>query len=145
MDIRPLHARVQNPIPISGSIIRLPFADNSVDSLSCLHVAEHLGLGRYGDPLDPNGTQKGIKELIRILAKGGRLYFSIPLGLPRVCFNAHRIHSPQQILDYFGNLELVDFSGVNKGSYHKNISPCKFSDAGYACGYFEFLKPLQTY
>src|SRR6266480_1104696 len=30
-----------------GSILQLPFADESISSLSCLHVVEHIGLGRY--------------------------------------------------------------------------------------------------
>ena len=38
--------------------VDMPFEDRAVDSLSCLHVAEHIGLGRYGDPLDPDGTRR---------------------------------------------------------------------------------------
>ena len=35
----------------------LPVSDESYcDSFSCLHALEHLGLGRYGDPINSNGT-----------------------------------------------------------------------------------------
>jgi hypothetical protein len=34
--------------------------DGYCDSLSCLHALEHFGLGRYGDPIDPRGHEKGI-------------------------------------------------------------------------------------
>ncbi len=84
----------------------------------------HIGLGRYGDPLDPEGTIKAINELKRVLvlAVGGNLYFSLPVGSPRLCFNAHRIHSPGQILEYFSDLKLVEFSGVDdKGNFLENI------------------------
>ena len=48
----------------------LPFADNSIHSLSCMHVLEHIGLGRYGDPLDPDGDLKAIGELVlRVVAR----------------------------------------------------------------------------
>ena len=33
------------------------------DSISCLHALEHFGLGRYNDPLDPNGHLKGFNNI----------------------------------------------------------------------------------
>ena len=119
----------------------MPFKDNSVNSLSCLHVAEHIGLGRYGDSLDPFGTKKSCQELSRVLTKGGNLYFSLPIGKPRICFNAHRIHSVSQILQYFNGLELVEFSGIDDGGlFRENIDINTFKDSDYACGLFWFKK-----
>ena len=71
------------------------------DSLSCLHTIEHFGLGRYGDPLDPLGHLKGIEQLKRMVAPGGRLYLSTPIGLERIEFNAHRIFSASTLLGWF--------------------------------------------
>ena len=141
VDIRPLEAELSNFTMIKGSILSLPFSDNSISSLSCLHVAEHIGLGRYGDPLDPNGTVKACRELARVLAPGGNLYFSLPVGKSRVCFNAHRVHSPMQILDYFKDLDLVEFSGVNDiGKLMKKASPKDFESCEYSLGLFHFTK-----
>jgi hypothetical protein len=70
IDIRPLVVNLQDFNSLQASILSLPFRDNSVVSLSCLHVAEHIGLGRYGDPLDPEGTKKATRELARVLAPG---------------------------------------------------------------------------
>jgi len=141
IDIRPLVVNLENFDSKAGSILALPFGDNSVPSLSCLHVAEHIGLGRYGDPLDPEGTKKATRELARVLAPRGNLYFSVPVGKPRLCFNAHRIHSPQQILDYFCDLKLVQFSGIDdKEIFKQNIDPSNLADASYACGLFHFVK-----
>ena len=50
-----------------GSILNLPFEDATVPSVSSLCVVEHIGLGRYGDPLDPYGSEKAIQELKRIV------------------------------------------------------------------------------
>ena len=142
VDIRPLDAsRIENFENIKGNILDLPYENNSLESISCLHVAEHIGLGRYGDALDPLGTKKAAGELSRCLAKGGNLFFSVPVGRPRVCFNAHRVHSPKQIIGYFKNLKLVELSGTDdKKRFIKNISPKLLEKAKYVCGMFWFTK-----
>lgn len=141
IDIRPLVTDLSNLESKSGSILQMPYEDGSVSSLSCLHVAEHIGLGRYGDPLDPLGTVKACRELQRVLAPGGNLYFGLPVGRPRVCFNAHRIHSTDQILEYFAGLKLVEFSFVNdKGSFVRGVKPEDSRNEKYGCGLFHFRK-----
>lgn len=141
VDLRPLIVELPNFRSVRGSILALPFPDGSVHSLSCLHVAEHIGLGRYGDELDPLGTMKACKELARVLAPGGNLYFSCPVGVPRVCFNAHRIHRPGQILDYFSSLALVEFSGIDdRKKFLPDIVPDALGESDYACGLFHFTK-----
>lgn len=141
IDIRPLNVKLEKLQSFAGSILSMPYEDNSVFSLSSLHVAEHIGLGRYGDPLDPLGTKKACKELSRILAPGGNLFFSLPVGKPRLCFNAHRIHSPKQIINYFKDLQLVELSGIDdNGNFITNIDINILSDSHYACGLFWFTK-----
>ena len=49
------------------------------DSISCLHALEHFGLGRYNDPLDPNGHLKGFNNMVKMLKRGGKLYISFPI------------------------------------------------------------------
>ena len=91
---------------IAGDITRLPFADASIRSLSSLHVIEHIGLGRYGDPIDPSGCFAAMRELSRVLASGGHLYLSTPVGRERVCFNAHRVFAARTILNAVPDLRL---------------------------------------
>ena len=71
IDIRPIELELPNLFFKKGSILELPFEDNSIETLSSLCVVEHIGLGRYGDPLDPFGSEKAIKELKRVLKWGG--------------------------------------------------------------------------
>jgi predicted SAM-dependent methyltransferase len=142
VDIRPLDvSNVKNLESIDGSILDLPYEDNSVKSVSCLHVAEHIGLGRYGDPLDPEGTKKAAAELSRCLAKSGNLYFALPIGRERLCFNAHRIHDPETIINYFPQLKLVEFavSGDDK-VFVEDTDLKKYKDQRYACGMFWFTR-----
>jgi hypothetical protein len=141
IDIRPLIVDLKNFECVKSSILSLPYEKNSIRSLSCLHVAEHIGLGRYGDPLDPLGTQKATKELSNVLASGGSLYFSVPIGKPRVCFNAHRIHSVQQILDYFSDLQLIELSGIDDHRhFYSNVKSQVLDSCSYGCGLFHFIK-----
>lgn len=142
VDIRPLEvSNIENLKSVKGSILNLPYESDSLKSISCLHVAEHIGLGRYGDALDPLGTKKAASELTRCLAQGGNLFFSLPVGKPRLCFNAHRIHSPRQIIEYFGNLRLVELSGTDdKKQYIENIDIDILENSRYACGMFWFTK-----
>ncbi|MBL8030443.1 MAG: DUF268 domain-containing protein [Candidatus Doudnabacteria bacterium] len=142
VDIRPIHTDFDNFECLEGSILKMPFQDGSVESLSCLHVAEHIGLGRYGDPLDVLGTQKACQELLRILKPGGKLYFALPVGKTAVYFNAHRVHDPDIILEYFKGLNLKEFSAVNdQGRFIENANLNEYKEARYSCGMFVFEKP----
>lgn len=141
VDYRPLEVGMNGLTNCSGDILNLPFDDGSVVSLSCLHVAEHIGLGRYGDPLNPHGTRQACTELQRVLAPGGNLYFVLPVGIPRVCFNAHRIHAPEAIVKFFSKLELVEVSGVHDdGRFVERVGLDEFKESEYACGMFWFRK-----
>ncbi|MCL5666529.1 MAG: DUF268 domain-containing protein [Patescibacteria group bacterium] len=141
LDIRPLRLDFENFECVEGSLLDLPFADNSVSSVSCLHVAEHVGLGRYGDPLDPQGSEKACQELKRVLSAGGALYFAVPVGRQAIYFNAHRVFDPHAVLNYFSGLKLEEFSAVNdSGHFVKNADMRDFSQAKYSCGLFKFTK-----
>jgi len=69
------------------------------DSISCLHALEHFGLGRYGDPLDLQGYEHGIRNMARILRSGGVFYLSVPVGVERIEFNAQRVFNPKTIIE----------------------------------------------
>lgn len=126
---------------VAGDLLDLPFSDNSIFSLSCLHVIEHVGLGRYGDPLDPMGTVKAARELCRVLRPGGQLLIGIPQGRPRICFNAHRVHDSTQVLAMFAGLRLLEFSGVNdQGEFLEGSTQAILDECEYGCGFYRFTK-----
>jgi hypothetical protein len=141
VDLRPLALTLSGLRTVRGDLLGLPFADRSVDSLSCLHVAEHVGLGRYGDELDPEGTVKAARELQRVLAHEGNLYFSLPVGLARTEFNAHRVHDPRDIPVMFDDLCLVEFAGVNDaGEFRTDLEPADLVGSRWACGFYVFAR-----
>lgn len=144
-DYRPADLKLSNLKSLSADLLKLPFKDNSIDSLSCMHTVEHVGLGRYGDPLDSEGDLKAIEELKRVLAKGGSLLFVVPIGWkPKIMFNAHRIYSYEQIVGYFKDLKLMEFSLISEkfedGGIIKNPSKEILKKQKYACGCFWFKK-----
>ena len=141
LDIRPLNISLPNFYSITGDVLSLPISSGSINSISSLHVVEHIGLGRYGDSLNPRGTEYACRELSRILSPSGNLYISLPVGIQRTCFNAHRIHDPLCIYDLFPNLKLVEFSAVDdKGKLHLNTSPELLKSANHACGLYWLKK-----
>jgi SAM-dependent methyltransferase len=120
--------------------LALPFADRTVSSLTCLHTIEHVGLGRYGDLLDPSGTEKAAAELARVLAPDGALYVTLPIGrVTRTEFNGHRVHSVDHVLAMFDSLAVFDFAVVDDaGEFLPHQNPSDEWDLHYGLGLFAF-------
>lgn len=141
-DYRPANLTLSNLASKRGDLMDLPFTDNSVESLSCMHVIEHIGLGRYGDPLDPDGDLKAIDELKRVLAPGGSLLFVTPVGKPKIQFNGQRIYSYQQVMSYFSGLDLNQFALVkDDGSFTSDAGGMDADHQSFGCGCWWFKKP----
>ncbi|MDR3287671.1 MAG: DUF268 domain-containing protein [Prevotellaceae bacterium] len=112
---------------------------NYCDSISCLHSIEHFGLGRYGDPIDPNGHLKGIENIAKILKTNGIFYFSVPLGKNRVEFNAQRVFSLRYLLDWvMEKFKIIKFSYIDDDfMLHENVDITEETinnDCGCKCG-----------
>jgi SAM-dependent methyltransferase len=144
-EYRPVKLSLDNFRSRTADLLALPFRDKTVPSLSCMHAVEHVGLGRYGDPLDAEGDLKAMAELQRVLAPGGSLIFVVPVGKPRVAFNAHRIYGFGHVVDAFEELELEQFAVVPDGRTGMPLlvnPPDGLADAqSYGCGCFWFRRP----
>ncbi len=144
VDIRPFETDLDNLIVKKGDILDLPFPNDSIESLSCLHVAEHIGLGRYGDELNPEGTKLACAELQRVVSVNGNLFFSVPIGKQKTYFNAHRVHSLRTIVGYFPKLKLIEISAVtDSGHLEEDVDINSLENSKYACGLFVFRKEKQ--
>ena len=62
----------------ANAMHRGTFADESFDGIVSLSAIEHMGLGHYGDPVDPEGDTKAIENCLHWLKPGGWLYFDVP-------------------------------------------------------------------
>jgi hypothetical protein len=149
LDIRPLSSEIPN-VTFMQADLMATIKDDLVehcDSLSCLHAIEHFGLGRYGDPVNYDGYLLGLENLHRILKKGGKLYFSVPIGPQRIEFDAHRVFSLGYLLELFdGKYHIDHFSFVDdKGDLHESVSMSETAIQNnfgcvYGCGVFEMTK-----
>lgn len=143
-DFRPARLELGNLSSGQADLLALPFENESIESLSCMHVVEHVGLGRYGDPLDPSGDTKAMAELRRVLAPGGSLFFVVPVGRSRIQFNAHRIYSYEQVMEQFSGMELSEFALVpddpRDGELVYGASEQLVNKQTYGCGCFWLKK-----
>jgi SAM-dependent methyltransferase len=142
IDIRPLATTVRGLTFVRDDATSLSrYEDGSVQSISSLHAIEHFGLGRYGDEIDVDAWRRVLRSIVRVLAKGGRFYLSLPVGLERVEFNAHRVFSPLTVLEVLEELDLISFTAINdEGQLVEGADPMEYVSARFACGMFEFSK-----
>lgn len=143
-DYRPANLLLDGLTSKSADLVSLHFESNSIHSLSCMHTIEHIGLGRYGDPIDPDGDIKAINELKRVLAPDGYLLFVTPIGKKMLRFNSMRIYSYDQVMSLFEDLTLVEFSLIHEfeedGGIKINASSTDADLEEYGCGCFMFRK-----
>ncbi len=148
LDIRSLKSPSESIIFTQADLMDVDFSlVNYCDSVSCLHVLEHFGLGRYGDQIDFLGHLKGWKNIYRMLRKNGILYFSVPIGEQRIEFNAHRVFSINYLLEMMeGRYHVKSFSYVDDAGdlvrdpeMTSERLKSNFS-CQYGCGIFELVK-----
>lgn len=118
--------------------------DESIESMSALCSLEHFGLGRYGDPIDPEACFKCFEKIQQKMKKGGNLYLSLPIGYERVEFNAHRVFYANTIIECFHDMRLVEFSCTADGKIEYHVEPDKYDSDGhngdFRYGLFHFVK-----
>ncbi|MEI8232353.1 MAG: DUF268 domain-containing protein [bacterium] len=137
VDIRPLPVKLANLTFVKGSILKLPFKDKSLETISSICVVEHIGLGRYGDKLDQFGSEKAIKELKRVVKKGGYLIITVPVDTEnRIYFNARRAFTRDYILTLFEDCRLVE----EKYIYGFDFQNTYDSSLGFGTGLYLFKK-----
>ncbi len=137
IDIRPVEIEVTGFTFREGSVLALPFADHSQSSVSSLCVIEHIGLGRYGDPVDAQGSEKAAAELLRVLARGGNLYVSVPVDAEcRIYFNAHRAFTRDYLLSLFPGLELIEEQYIYGRTLHPSWAPAR----GFGTGLYHLRR-----
>lgn len=144
-DIRPQKSKEKNIVFKQVDLTELSDGMiNYCDSVSSLHAIEHFGLGRYGDPVNYYGHVNVIDNIYKILKKGGKFYFSVPIGKQRIEFNAHRVFNVTYLLKLFNNKFKIDyFSYVNdEGDLFENVELDSNNlrnnyNCNYGCGIFE--------
>jgi SAM-dependent methyltransferase len=141
-DYRPARINLSHLNCEFANITSLPFSDGSIDSISCMHVVEHIGLERYGDPFDPQGDLKAIRELQRVTSPSGTLLFVVPIAEEmKIQYNAHRIYTFKYICDCFHSFHLENFAFItDDGQFFPYANENNTIKQKYGCGCFWFKK-----
>ena len=150
IDIRPPPTDIPNVTFIQSSLLDLyNFPGAEAECVSCLHTLEHIGLGRYGDPVDHEGWRKGLTALAKLIKDKGNLWLSVPIGRQRIEFNAHRIFDPFTIqLEAERNalkmqeLHYLEHDDVLRRSLSMHQDMVRLSGIDYGLGVFLFKKDL---
>lgn len=145
-DIRPISANIPGVAFKQADFMQPQEAmSDYCDSLSCLHALEHFGLGRYGDPIDPEGAERGLANMAGLLRENGIFYLSVPIGLSRVEFNANRVFDPRAVVDMAreNSLRLTALTVIRRGGLVKQCEPsavqlAELAGERYALGLFVF-------
>lgn len=139
VDLRPLPVTLDSLKFKAGTILALPFPDASLPSVSSLCVVEHIGLGRYGDPHDPDGTVKAVTELKRIVQPRGDLYISVPVDdVNRIYFNGHRAFCEPYLEQLFAPFEIVERRYIFGNDFTDQLR------AGFGTGCYHLRRPSAT-
>lgn len=147
-DVRPITAVIPGVVFRQADLMQpIVGLEGYCDSLSCLHALEHFGLGRYGDPLDPLGFQRGLASMSRLVSKGGTLYLSVPLGSERVEFNANWVFNPLSIVAaaresglVLEELTLIERGGLVARASLDSREMAVLGQQRYSLGVFVFTK-----
>lgn len=89
------------------------------DCIVTFSSIEHSGLGRYGDPLDPNGDIKTMDIIHKNLKKNGLLLWGAPVGKDALVWNAHRIYGEKRLPLIFKKFKELEWIGETKKSLFK--------------------------
>lgn len=146
-DVRPISTSIPGIVFKQADLMQPALPAEYCDSLSCLHALEHFGLGRYGDPIDQYGAEKGLGHLAALLIDGGRLYLSVPIGLERVEFNANRIFDPRKLITIakqkalnVQSLTVISSTGQVDDVFLSSTRLDELAQQTYSLGIFVFIK-----
>jgi len=97
---QPCTLDINPPIDEAGCSVSLTYDDTKsrswkFNTIVSFSTTEHIGLGRYGDELDPLGDVKWMRWAKSVLAPEGVLLLAVPLATTgTIEKNYHRIYGP---------------------------------------------------
>lgn len=81
VDVAPV--KIKGVIMTQADVRKMPFPDSWFELVTCISTLEHIGLeDPFGTPLADKtpGDVAALKEMARVLAKGGRILVTVPFG-----------------------------------------------------------------
>lgn len=95
------------------------------DVILSISSIEHDGLGRYGDPINPNGDLEFMTKAKSLLKEGGHMILAVPLGRDALVWNAHRIYGQLRFPLLIKEWNLIDSFGFSENDFtEKALGNC---------------------
>jgi SAM-dependent methyltransferase len=89
------------------------------DAAFSISSFEHDGLGRYGDPLNPDGDLLAMKKMKSILKPDGILFLVVPIGRDKVVWNTHRIYGRHRLPLLLKDWKVLEDFGFSDDLFNK--------------------------
>lgn len=107
-----------HPLVQSKHVNEFYASNEKLDAVFSISSYEHDGLGRYGDPLDPNGDIKAMQMLLPRMEENGLLYLAVPIGQDCLVWNAHRIYGTLRLPFLLGEWTFLGSYGLNHEQFN---------------------------
>lgn len=105
--------RKQNkPVPDVEYIQPHELNSRKFDIVFSISSYEHDGLGRYGDPLNPNGDLEAMQNIKNNLNNNGLLFLAVPIGKDEIVWNAHRVYGKKRLPQLIKGWDLIGKYGI---------------------------------
>lgn len=110
IDMRQFKFKFPNFHFVLGDITKTDFPDNFFHAVYAVSALEHIGLsGRYGvSKGDPEGDAKAVREIRRILRRGGRFLVTLPYGKEKRQTTLNRVYDEDSLEELFSDWEIKD-------------------------------------
>lgn len=92
------------------------------DAIISISSIEHDGLGRYGDPINPNGDLEAMQKLKKMLKPNGLLFLAVPIGQDYLFWNAHRVYGKKRLPLLINGWNLIKTFGFKKSQLDQYTS-----------------------
>lgn len=100
------HPRVAH---LEADVLTHDFGDARFDQIINCSSVEHVGLGgRYGSSDDPDGDLRAMTTMRGLLAPGGRMILTVPVGVDAVCAPQHRIYGSERLPRLLDGYEVAE-------------------------------------
>jgi SAM-dependent methyltransferase len=105
---------------VQGDIRQMAFDNEFFDVVTAVSTVEHIGLGRYGDPIASDGDKEAMGEMKRLLKRGGgQLLMTVPCGKDTICYSKDgvplsRVYSSPSLVKLLHGFEILEMSYIVK-------------------------------
>lgn len=91
------------------------------DVILSISSIEHDGLGRYGDPINPNGDLEFMAKAKTLLKEDGHMILAVPVGRDSLVWNAHRIYGQLSFPLLINEWNLIDSFGFSEKDFNERV------------------------